>query len=203
MFTGLVEETGRVVEIVRGADAIRMVVKVDHCTRGLKKGDSLAVNGCCLTATQIRRLKKGARVSFDLLQETWSRTSFAELSEGDPVNLERSLRASDRLGGHFVTGHVDAVGRIRKLERHGADHELIIAAPRSVLDYVVEKGSIAVDGISLTVAGVGKTWFRLWIIPHTMKVTNLFSKEKGSQVNLEADLIGKYVRQFTGAYTKA
>jgi len=203
MFTGLVEETGCVIDIVHGDGAIQMVVQIKQCARGLKKGDSLAVNGCCLTATQIVRRKTFTRVRFDLLQETWSRTSFADLSEGDQVNLERSLRANDRLGGHFVTGHVDAVGRIRKLIQNGADYELEIAAPRTVLDYVVAKGSITVDGISLTVAGVGKNWFRLWIIPHTMKVTNLSEKRKGCRVNLEADLIGKYVRQFTDAYTKA
>ena len=203
MFTGLVEETGRVVSVRKSAGAIRMMVRVKKCAVGLKKGDSLAVNGCCLTATQITRRTTGCDIAFDLLQETWTHTSFADLSKGDGVNLERSLRANDRLGGHFVTGHVDAVGRIRKLKSIGSDHELEISAPKSVMDYVVNKGSIAVDGISLTVAGVRRNWFRLWIIPHTMQVTNLSEKERGSRVNLEADLIGKYVRQFTDAYTKA
>lgn len=203
MFTGLVEEAGRVISIRQNAGGIRMAVRVKKTGIGLKSGDSLAVNGCCLTATKITRRKSSCDVAFDLLQETWSRTSFADLSEGDSVNLERSLRANDRLGGHFVTGHVDAVGRIRKLKSVGADFELEITAPKIVMDYVVNKGSIAVDGISLTVAGVGKNWFRLWIIPHTMKITNLSEKERGSRVNLEADLIGKYVRQFTDAYTKA
>lgn len=203
MFTGLIEETGKVEKIERKGGAIRMRLKTRVCAKGLKKGDSLAVNGCCLTAVKIDRKKSGASVSFDLLEETWERTGFNGVGQGDQVNLERSLTPSGRLGGHFVTGHVDGVGRIRKWAEKGSDHVLEISAPKKVMDYVVEKGSIAVDGISLTVADVGKTWFRIWIIPHTFEVTNLKGLTKGDQVNLEADLIGKYVARFTGAYTKA
>lgn len=202
MFTGLIEETGRVERIEKTAD-IRLRLRFKHCAKGLKKGDSLAVNGCCLTVTKIERKKTYALASFDLLNETWERTGFHTLAKGDVVNLERSLRPNDRLGGHFVTGHVDAVGRVRAWEPRGADHVLDISAPKSVMELVVEKGSIAVDGISLTVAEVKKNWFRLWIIPHTCAVTNLQNCKKGDLVNLEADLIGKYVARFTAAYTKA
>ncbi|RMF12550.1 MAG: riboflavin synthase, partial [Alphaproteobacteria bacterium] len=174
-----------------------------RCAKGLRKGDSLAVNGCCLTVVKIDRKKSGAVASFDLLEETWKRTAFSDLKKGDLVNLERSLTPDGRLGGHFVTGHVDGVGRIRKWEAKGGDYLLEISAPKGVMDYVVEKGSIAVDGISLTVADVGKNWFRIWIIPHTYQVTNLRRRAKGERVNLEADLIGKYVARFTGAYTTA
>ena len=202
MFTGLVEETGVVESLQDSASAIRMSVRVKLCSKGLRKGDSLAVNGCCLTAVSIRRRKSDAVVAFDLLRETWERTSFAGLAEGSLVNLERSLRPNDRMGGHFVTGHVDGTGKIRKWEPVGGDHLLEITVPKDVMNYVVEKGSIAVDGISLTVAAVGKNWLRIWIIPHTIKVTNLRQRERGDRVNLEADLIGKYVARFTGAYTR-
>ena len=202
MFTGLVEETGVVESLKESESAIRMALRAKLCARGLRKGDSLAVNGCCLTVVELRRRQRDVVVSFDLLRETWVRTSFAGLAKGDLVNLERSLRPGDRMGGHFVSGHVDGTGRIRRWEAVGADHVLEIAAPRSVMPYLVEKGSIAVDGISLTVAAVGRTWFRVWIIPHTIKVTNLRDRSKGDIVNLEADLISKYVARFTTAYTK-
>jgi riboflavin synthase len=202
MFTGLVEETGVVESLQETPAAIRLALRVKLCSRGMKKGDSLAVNGCCLTVVSIRRRKRDAVVAFDLLRETWARTSFAEVAKGSFVNLERSLRPNDRLGGHFVSGHVDATGRIRRWEKQGGDHLLEVSAPKAVMQYVVEKGSIAIDGISLTVAAVGRTWFRIWIIPHTHAVTNLRQRAIGDRVNLEADLIGKYVARFTAAYTK-
>ena len=134
--------------------------------------------------------------SFDVLKETWSRTNLQFAKRGSLVNLERPLRADGRLGGHFVTGHIDGVGRIERCERSGADHVLDIAASEEVMHYVVFKGSIAVDGISLTVAGVKRKSFRIWIIPHTYDVTALRERKTGDRVNLEADLIGKYVRKF-------
>ncbi len=203
MFTGLIEETGKIERIERKPGAIRLRLRLKFCAKGLKQGDSLAVNGCCLTVVKIERQRTHASASFDLLEETWDRTGFRGLEAGGLVNLERSLTPSGRLGGHFVTGHVDGIGRIRKWERRGSDHLLEVTAPAKVMAYVVEKGSIAVDGISLTVADVGKNWFRIWIIPHTHEVTNLCRLSKGDSVNLEADLIGKYVARFTGAYTKA
>lgn len=195
MFTGIVEETG-VVERVHPTDrAIELTVRPKLCARGLKVGDSLAVNGCCLTV--VRLAGRGARrtAQFDLLRETWERTNLQFVRPGSLVNLERALRADGRLGGHFVTGHIDGLGRIRRWERSGQDWVLDIAAPPEVMRYVVFKGSIAVDGISLTVARVLRGGFRVWIIPHTWEVTALRERRVGDAVNLEADLVGKYVEQ--------
>jgi riboflavin synthase len=196
VFTGIVEETGSVVSIKPAKDAIRLTVKMKLCGRGLKKGDSVSVNGCCLTAVTITRKTGATLVRFDLLQETWKRTNLQFARPGSAVNLERAMAAGGRFGGHFVTGHIDGTGRIIKWERQGEDHLLDIAAPKELLRYVVFKGSIAVDGISLTVAGVTKKGFRLWIIPHTHEVTALRERRVGDEVNLEADLLGKYVERF-------
>ncbi len=198
MFTGIIEETGTIARIVKTKRAIALVVRLKACARGLKRGDSVAVNGCCLTAVKIIRHGPAARVQFDLLQETWQRTNFQFLRQGSLVNLERALRADSRLGGHFVTGHIDGLGRILRWERAGKDHLLEIAAPPDVLRYAVFKGSLAVDGISLTVAAVRKKSFQIWIIPHTRAVTALRKYEVGDAVNLEADLLAKYVDRLNG-----
>jgi len=179
--------------------AIELTVRAQKTGRGLKVGGSLAVNGCCLTAVSVRRTRGGVLVRFDLLQETWQRTNLQFASPGTLVNLERPLRAGGEFGGHFVTGHIDGVGRITRWERAGQDHVLDIAAPPEVMRYIVFKGSVAVDGISLTVAGVQKDGFRIWIIPHTFEVTNLRQRRVGDAVNLEADLLGKYVEKFLQA----
>jgi riboflavin synthase len=196
MFTGIVEEAGRVQQIRTTAKSIQLVVSTRLCGRRLKAGDSLAVNGCCLTAVKVRALGRQKLVQFDLLRETWMRTNLQFAGAGSLVNLERSLPADGRLSGHFVTGHIDGVGRIARWERAGQDHVLEISAPKEVMRYVVFKGSIAVDGISLTVAGVRKGGFRIWIIPHTWEVTVLRERKVGDAVNLEADILGKYVEQF-------
>lgn len=196
MFTGIVEEAGRVERITPTRKSIELVVRAAVCGRGLKVGDSLAVNGCCLTAVQVRVRGRHKLVQFDLLRETWIRTNLQFARVGSLVNLERSLPADGRLGGHFVTGHIDGVGRIQRWERAGQDHILEISAPKEVMRYVVFKGSIAVDGISLTVAGLAKKGFRIWIIPHTWEVTALRERTVGDAVNLEADILGKYVEQF-------
>ncbi len=196
MFTGIVEETGVVQAIKPSAKAIRLTVAMDRCGRGLKLGDSVAVNGCCLTAVKLTRRGAKTLVDFDLLRETWRLTNLQFAGAGSLVNLERPLRADGRLDGHFVTGHIDGLGRIRRWERAGADHVLDLAAPPELMRYVVHKGSIAVDGISLTVAGVTKKGLRLWIIPHTYEVTALCERKPGDAVNLEADLLGKYVENF-------
>jgi riboflavin synthase len=195
MFTGIVEEAGRVEKIQPAANSIELTVRTRVCAPGLKLGASLAVNGCCLTAVAIKRAGKDRLVRFDLLKETWSRTNLQFAHKGSLVNLERPLRADGNLGGHFVTGHIDGVGRISKWERQGQDHVLDIDAPPEVMRYIVFKGSVAVDGISLTVAGVTKRGFRIWIIPHTYEVTVLRERRTGDAVNLEADLIGKYVEK--------
>jgi riboflavin synthase len=196
MFTGIVEETGTVERIKPAAKSIELTIRATLAARGLKLGDSLAINGCCLTVVKISSRGKSKLLQFDLLKETWERTNLQFASNGSLVNLERPLRTDGRLGGHFVTGHIDGIGRITRWERMGQDHVLDIAAPAEVARYVVFKGSIAVDGISLTVAGAQKKGFRIWIIPHTYVVTALRERKVGDAVNLEADLIGKYVHKF-------
>jgi riboflavin synthase len=196
MFTGIVEETGSVDRIKPAADAIELTVRAKVCARGLKIGDSLAVNGCCLTVAKLATRGAGRLVRFDLLQETWKRTNLQFARSGSLVNLERPLAVGGRLDGHFVTGHIDGIGRIIRWEKSGRDYLLEIAAPKEVMRYLVLKGSIAVDGISLTVAGVRRSSFRVWVIPHTYQVTALRERSMDDAVNLEADILGKYVRQF-------
>jgi riboflavin synthase len=196
MFTGIVEETGVVESIRQAKKSIELTVRTGLCGKDLKIGASLAVNGCCLTAVKVARRGSCKTAQFDLLKETWQRTNMQYASPGSLVNLERPLRTDGNLGGHFVTGHIDGLGRIIRWERAGQDHVLDIEAPFEVMRYVVFKGSIAVDGISLTVAGVSRKTFRIWIIPHTFEVTALREQKVGDAVNLEADLIGKYVEKF-------
>ncbi len=199
MFTGIIEETGRVESIKPAADAIALTVRARLCARGLKIGDSLAINGCCLTVEKISPKGRDKLIKFSLLKETWNVTSLHQTTVGALVNLERALRAGDRFGGHFVTGHVDITGKISRWEKSGKDFVLDIGVPSKFLRYVVAKGSIAVDGISLTVAAVRAKSFRCWIIPHTRKVTALQERRAGDQVNLEADLLGKYAERFLTA----
>ena len=199
MFTGIVEEAGIIEKIVPTKKAIEMTIRAAVCGRGVKVGDSVAVNGCCLTAVKVVPRGKARLIQFDLLQESWDRTNFKFGGVGSLVNLERSLRANGELGGHFVTGHVDGLGRITRWERAGKDHVLDISAPAEVMRYLVFKGSVAVDGISLTVAAVQKKSFRIWIIPHTYEVTALRERKVGDGVNLEADILGKYVERFLAA----
>jgi riboflavin synthase len=199
MFTGIVEESGSVESITPGKDSIRLVVRTGVCGRNLKVGGSLAVNGCCLTVTTMTGRAGERRLHFDLLEETWQRTNFRSLKVGSAVNLERSVRAGGAMDGHFVTGHIDGLGKIIRWERSGRDHVLDISAPPDIMRYIVSKGSVAVDGISLTVAAARPKSFRIWIIPHTLAVTALREREVGSEVNLEADLLGKYVERFVSS----
>jgi riboflavin synthase len=191
MFTGIIEETGIVKAISPSAKSIRLTLAAKITARGARIGDSLAVNGCCLT---IVKMKKGV-LEFDLLRETWERTNFKALKEGGAVNLERSLAVGDRLHGHFVTGHIDGTGVVEIIEKRGADWLLQVRAPKEILRYVVFKGAIAVDGISLTVAKVLKNSFQIWIIPHTYEVTALRERAADALVNLEADMLAKYVEK--------
>ena len=191
MFTGIVEEAGQVEQIRAGKRSTELTVRAFKIGPALRVGNSVAVNGACLTVVASRR----GVLQFDVLHETLRRTNLEFVQRGSLVNLERPLRADARLDGHFVLGHVDARGKIRRFERDGKDYVLDINAPPSVMRYVVEKGSIAVDGISLTVADVRHNWFRIWIIPHTREVTNLQACRDGACVNLEADILGKYVEQ--------
>ncbi len=191
MFTGLIEETGRVVSFIEGENSWRLKIRASKVCQGLQAGDSVAVNGCCLTAVEF----DDEYIGFDLLGETIRLTSFRSLKEGMPVNLERSLLPSTRMGGHFVSGHVDGLGVIRAIGPSGKDTVLEIEPPTELLKYFVPKGCIAVDGISLTVAEVKATSFVIWLIPHTLAMTNLHAKQVGDPVNLECDLLAKYVER--------
>ena len=198
MFTGIVEETGLIEKIQPTSKSIQLTVRARLCAKGTKLGSSLAVNGCCLTVVETVARGRDKLFRFDLLKETWNRTNLKAVQVGSEVNLERPLAASGQFGGHFVTGHIDGTGRIIRWERSGQDHVLDIAAPAEVMRYVVFKGSIAVDGISLTVADLlpKDKGFRIWIIPHTHDVTALHTQKVGDEVNLEADILGKYVEKF-------
>ena len=196
MFTGIIEEAGVVEGIKPAAKSIQLTLLARGLARGLKPGASVAVNGCCLTVVKIAARGQVRRLRFDVLQESWRRTNLQFTRPGARANLERPLRANGELGGHFVTGHVDGIGKIIRWERSGKDHVLDIAAPPDVMRYVVFKGSIAVDGMSLTVAAVKAKSFRIWIIPHTYEITALRERKVGDAVNLEADLLGKYVEKF-------
>ncbi len=199
MFTGIIEETGTIEKVHPSKKAIELTIRARTTGRGLKLGQSVAVNGCCLTVVKIGTKGKDKLMQFDLLRETWERTNFKALAVGSAVNLERSLRAGNEMGGHFVTGHIDGLGTIKRWEQVGKDWVLDIEPSPEVMRYVVFKGSVAVDGISLTVAAVEKKSFRIWIIPHTFEVTDLRERKAGDLVNLECDLLGKYVEKFISA----
>jgi riboflavin synthase len=194
MFTGIIEETGRVVSFAEGPDSWRLQVAAQQVPSDVKLGDSIAVNGCCLTVTKF----DAHHLWFDVLAETRRLTNFAQLAPESLVNLERSLRADTRLGGHFVSGHIDVPGRIEVFEARGKDHYMQVSVPAGQGRYLVYKGSVAIDGISLTVAEATADTFAVWLIPHTLAVTNLRAKKAGDQVNLEFDLLAKYVEKLTG-----
>ncbi len=195
MFTGIIEEMGVVKEVTKTRQGSSVSILAQTVLEGLKVGDSVTVNGACLTVVAFARTEMKA----DLSPETAKVTTLGSLKAGDPVNLERAMRLGDRLGGHLVTGHVDAIGTIRARVQEGDALQLTIEAPREVLRYCVPKGSVTVDGISLTLNEVTDRGFRVTIIPHTAKVTTLGIKQAGDAVNLEADLIGKFVeRLFPG-----
>jgi len=192
MFTGLIEELGTVKGIRSQSGGIRLSIAGKTVLDGMKTGDSIAVNGACLTVVEMSHALFGADVS----KETLIKTTLGRLRVGDRVNLERAMRPTDRLGGHLVAGHVDAVGVIRTIERTGEASLFTFAAPPEVLRYLIYKGSIAIDGISLTVNEVQGERFTVTIIPHTARQTTLGFKKAGDPVNLEADMIGKYVEKF-------
>jgi riboflavin synthase len=192
VFTGIIVETGTVERIKPTAKSVELTVRGRKAMRGLKLGDSLAINGCCLTVVKLGKRGKDLLAQFDLLQESWKRTNLQFVKPGSLVNLEPSLRANGDLGGHFVTGHVDGLGKIIRWERTGQDHVLDIAASKEVMRYLVFKGSVAVDGISLTVATLAADRFDVQIIPFTWRHTTLSSLAIGDRVNLEFDMLGKY-----------
>ena len=191
MFTGIVEETGRVVAFVAGANSWRLQIAARAALSGVALGDSIAVNGCCLTVAAF----DSEHLFFDVLEESRRLTNFSELSAGAPVNLERSLRFDGKVGGHFVSGHVDGLGVIEILELRGKDTYLRVKAPAGSGRYLIHKGSIALDGMSLTVAEVEGDAFAVWLIPTTLEVTYVRARGVGQSVNLEFDLLGKYVEK--------
>ena len=191
MFTGLVEETGEVVSFHAQSKSWRLKLRGKLVSEDLKIGDSIAVNGCCLSVTETSK----HTLVFDLLEETRLVTNLKNVDLGSKVNLERSLRHDGRLGGHFVTGHVDCVGKIKELSYKGRDVMLKIETPKPFRKYLVYKGCIAVDGISLTIAEVSGQTISIWLIPHTLEMTNLGDRKKGETVNLEFDLLAKYAEK--------
>lgn len=196
MFTGLVEEGGALLDRVPGAEGARLVIGARGVLDGLRLGDSVAVNGACLTAVDIGP----DRFAVDCVAETLRRTTLGGLRVGDRLNLERPLAIGGRLDGHLVQGHVDGVGRVRAIRPEGGSAVLEIEADPAHLRYVVEKGSIAVDGVSLTVAGRLPDAFTVALIPHTMEVTTLGPHAEGRQVNLELDVVAKYVEALAAPY---
>lgn len=191
MFTGIVEEIGRISHISRGNDSCTLTIQCEKVLEGTQLGDSIAVNGTCLTVVRM----DGQSFDADVTPETMRRTAFSILRIGSAVNLERALRLSDRLGGHIMLGHVDGVGHVKSLVKEGNAVNVTISLDRKWMRYVIEKGSIAIDGISLTVAKRTDEDLTIALIPHTGQKTILLTKHPGDPVNIECDYLGKYVEQ--------
>jgi riboflavin synthase len=198
MFTGIIQGLGEVKKIYRMGSrgrAAQLTVKLGRLSRGLKVGDSVSVNGACLTVTRLQ----GDQAIFEMVDETMRRTALGSLSPGDMVNIERSLRVGDAIDGHFVLGHVDSVGKVVNKVVNKGEIKLWVSLDKKLLEYVVEKGSIAIDGVSLTVVDVGRSKFSVVLIPHTIQMTTLGNKSKGDWVNVEIDVLGRYARKLLAA----
>ena len=191
MFTGLIEEVGRVIAGPADEETMHLQIASERIAPEVEIGASVAVNGCCLTVAS----RQKNDLTFDLLEETLERTNLKTLARGSVVNLEQALRADGRVGGHFVQGHIDCTAEILALEERGSDLRMEVALPGGFAHYAVEKGSIAIDGISLTIAKVRPDSFEVWIIPHSRSQTNLAAARPGALVNLEFDLLAKYVER--------
>jgi riboflavin synthase len=191
VFTGIVRERGRVVSLAGGDDGLRIEIEAPETAAATAIGDSIDVSGCCLTATAVQ----DGRFSVTAIPESLARSTLAALAEGDEVNLESPLRAGEPLGGHFVQGHVDGVGRVAGIEQDGTSRRVWIEAGADVLRYCVEKGSITVDGVALTITALRANAFEVALIPHTLEVTTLGSLTSGDDVNLEVDVLAKYVER--------
>ena len=189
MFTGIVEEIGEIVDVKKGSQSAQLTIRGDVVTNNSKIGDSIAVNGVCLTATTI----SNNIFTADVMAETMRRSSLGSLSKGSKVNLERAMAADGRFGGHIVSGHIDGTGTVKSLKKEDNAVWVTIEVDRKLIKYIIEKGSVAIDGISLTVAVVTDTTFSVSIIPHTAKETILLTKKENDIVNIENDIIGKYV----------
>lgn len=192
MFTGIVRERGRVVAREGDADGVRLLVQAPETARGAHAGDSVSIGGVCLTAVEI----EGDTLAFDAVPETLARSSLGRLEHGAEVNVEPALRAGDPLGGHFVQGHVDDVGRVRTVELEGEGRRIWIEAPAGVLRYCAEKGSVTLEGVSLTIAALEEDAFAVALVPHTLSVTTLGALSAGDPVNIEVDVLAKYVERF-------
>lgn len=191
MFTGIIEEIGVLQAVKKGQDSSELIIRAKQVLEGTKIGDSIAANGVCLTVTGIGN----GNYQMDVMAETLRRSNLGELRPGDFINLERALQLNGRLGGHIVSGHIDGIGTISQFKKEGNAVVVTILAEKKLLHYIVEKGSIAIDGISLTVVSVTENDFSVSIIPHTSMETTLLKKKVGNTVNLECDLIGKYVEK--------
>jgi riboflavin synthase len=191
VFTGIVRELGRVAAVAGGAAGLRLEIEAPATAADAAVGDSVAVNGCCLTVVAV----DGVRIGFDAVAETLARTSLASLVPGAEVNLEPALRVGDELGGHFVQGHVDGVATVRRVEPEGGSRRVALEAAPELRRYVVEKGSITVEGVSLTVAEVDEAGFAVALVPHTLAVTTLGGLAPGATVNVEVDVLAKYVER--------
>lgn len=189
MFTGIVRELGSVGKVERASGVLRLYIKAKDLYKEAKIGCSIAVNGVCLTVTG----KKNGLLSFDVMEETAGRSTLSALKEKETVNLEGALKVGDDLGGHFVTGHVDCAGTISKIDRRNGNVGIKVTIPEEFGSLIVDKGSVALDGISLTVGNIGPDSFSVHLIPHTMKATNLAARKEGDKVNVEFDILGKYV----------
>jgi riboflavin synthase len=195
VFTGLIREVGHVASVDGGDAGVRLEIEAPLTSVGAALGDSVAINGVCLTVVAV----DGSRLAFDAVPETLSRSSLGRLASGSPVNLEPALRAGDALGGHYVQGHVDGVGAVRTVEPEGDGRRIWFDAPADLLRYVVEKGSVAIEGTSLTIAALDDSGFAVALIPHTLEATTFGSLEPGDPVNLEVDVLAKYVERLLGA----
>ena len=193
MFTGIVEEAGKVKAVTPRGKGWSLEVETRQVAKEAKIGDSIAVNGCCLTVTGVN----GSQLTFDLLDETRAKTNLQTLQPGSRVNLEGSLRADGKVGGHFVTGHIEATAKVTQWARSGEDWELEAEVPAGLERYLVPKGCVALDGISLTIGRVEGRRFNVWIIPHTYEVTTIQDRKKGDELNLECDLLAKYVEKMS------
>lgn len=191
MFTGIIEEIGVLRSMKRGPDSAQLVIEAEKVLKDSQVGDSIAVNGVCLTAVHF----DNHQFTADVMAETLAKTNLGLLHSGDKVNLERALRLGDRLGGHLVSGHIDGVGTITRQERHDIATLVTVRAPEEIMRYIIKKGSVAIDGTSLTVVDLEKEYFQVSLIPHTAHATVLGLKRAGDTVNLEADIIGKYVEK--------
>jgi riboflavin synthase len=191
MFTGIVRELGTVVSVDERADGRAFVVRAPETVASTNTGDSVSISGCCLTAEAV----DGDRISFHAVPETLARSTLGGLDAGDRVNVEAAIRAGEPLGGHYVQGHVDAVGRIQSVEPEGEGLRVFVEAPDDVLRYCVEKGSITVDGVALTVAELAEDAFAVALVPHTLEATTLSALRPGQPVNLESDVLAKYVER--------